>query len=286
MRLNVPFDLDFSLCCGQVFRWKKEGDWWYGVVGNQVLKIRQYDYELQFEGADETFVRRYFRLDADLEEIKRCIAKDSHIKVALKQFAGLRLVKQDPWTCLIGFECSIQKNIPAIEQMLERLSAKFGEKIVFSGKEFYLFPSVERLASASINGLRECGLGFRAKYVLATAQKIRDEGIDLYSLKALPYLEGRKALLQFYGVGLKVADCVLLFSLDKTEAFPVDVWVKRVILNHYSDKFPANFVKELQSRPTLTVGEYQKIGDFARGYFGVYAGYAQEYLYHYERTQR
>jgi N-glycosylase/DNA lyase len=286
MRLGVAFDLDFSLCCGQVFRWKKEGDWWYGVVGDQILKIRQCDCELEFEGVDEAFVRHYFSLDVDLAQISQCIAKDSHIKAALKQFAGLRLVRQEPWTCLVGFECSIQKNIPAIEQMLDRVSVKFGEKRFFDGKEFYLFPSVERLASASMNGLRECGLGFRAKYVYATAQKIRDENIDLNRLKTQPYLEARKTLLEFCGVGLKVADCVLLFSLNKTEAFPVDVWVKRVILNRYADKLPAELVKKLQSRPTFTNAEYQKIGDFARGYFGTYAGYAQEYLYHFERTQR
>ncbi len=286
MRLDIPFDLDFSLCCGQVFRWKKEGDWWYGVCGDRVFKIRQCGCELEFEGTDETFVRHYFSLDADLEKISRSIGKDSHIKAALKQFAGLRLVRQEPWTCLIGFECSIQKNIPAIEQMLERLSARFGEKKVFDGKEFHLFPSVERLASANVNGLRECGLGFRAKYVHITAQKINDENIDLDCLKTQSYHEARKTLLEFCGVGLKVADCVLLFSLNKTEAFPVDVWVKRVILNRYADKLSAELVKKLKSRPMLTCVEYQKIGDWARGYFGDYAGYAQEYLYHYERTQR
>lgn len=286
MRLDVSFDLNFSLCCGQVFRWKKVGEWWYGVVGDRIIKIRQRDCELEFKGADEAFVKRYFSLDVDLVEISRCIAKDSHIKAALKQFEGLRLVRQEPWICLIGFICSIQKNIPAIEQMLTRMSAKFGEKVVFDGKEFFLFPSIERLALASIKDLRECGLGFRAKYVQATAQKIRARNINLDNLRGQPYLEARKTLLEFCGVGFKVADCVLLFSLDKTEAFPVDVWVKRVILNHYADRLPAELVKRLQSRSTLTNGEYQKIGEFARSYFGTYAGYAQEYLYHYERTQR
>jgi N-glycosylase/DNA lyase len=285
MRLDVPFDLDFSLCCGQVFRWKKEGDWWYGVVGDKTIKIRKCGCELEFEGADERFVRQYFRLDDDLAEISRCIAKDDCIKTALRKFEGLRIVRQMPWECLVGFICSIQKNIPAIEKMLQQLSIKFGEKRLFDGKTFYLFPTVERLALASEKGLRECSLGFRAKYVQATAKKIRDEKIDLEALKSLPYLEARKQLLEFQGVGLKVADCVLLFSLDKAEAFPVDVWVKRVILNHYADKLPAELVKKLLSRPTLTNGEYLKIGDFARGYFGRYAGYAQEYLYHYERTQ-
>ena len=286
MHLDVAFDLDFSLCCGQVFRWKKIGDWWYGVVGERVIKIRQCGDELEFEGADGEFVRQYFGLDDDLEEISRCVDKDSYIRSALQKFVGLRLVRQEPWSCLVGFICSIQKNIPAIEQMLLQLSTKFGEKRFFDGKTFYLFPDVERLALASENSLRKCGLGFRAKYVQATARKIRKEKLDLNSLRQLPYLEARNVLLGFYGVGLKVADCTLLFSLNKIEAFPVDVWVKRVILNHYSDKLPPEFVKKLQSRSTMTDSDYLKIGDFARSYFGRYAGYAQEYLYHYERTQR
>jgi N-glycosylase/DNA lyase len=286
MRLDVPLDLDLSLCCGQVFRWKKEAGWWYGVVGDKVIKIRQIRDALEFEGADEEFVRSYFGLDVDLAAISRCIAKDTHIKAALKRYKGLRLVRQEPWTCLVGFMCSTQKNIPAIELMLQKMSEKFGEEKIFDGRKFYLFPSVERLASASVLELRGCGLGFRANYVQATARKIREEHFNLNSLKIKSYLDARKALLEFCGVGLKVADCVLLFSLDKTEAFPVDVWVKRVILNHYADKLPMELVKKLQSRPTLTKGEYQKIGDWARGYFGEYAGYAQEYLYHYERTQR
>ena len=170
--------------------------------------------------------------------------------------------------------------------MLKKISIKYGEKQVFDGMDFYTFPTVEQLANASENGLRECGLGYRAKYVQATAKKIHDEKINLEDLKNLPYLEARKKLLEFSGVGLKVADCVLLFSLGKLEAFPVDVWVKRVILNHYADQLPEPFVKKMQSHNSLTNGEYIKIGDFARTYFGAYAGYAQEYLFHYERTQR
>ena len=105
------------------------------------------------------------------------------------------------------------------------------------------------------------------------------------ALKTLTYLEARKKLLSFPGVGLKVADCVLLFSMGKLEAFPVDVWVKRVILRHYSNNFPEETIKKMLSHESLTTGEYEKIGDFARSYFGCYAGYAQEYLYHYERTK-
>jgi N-glycosylase/DNA lyase len=286
MHLKVAFDLDFSLCCGQVFRWKKIGDWWYGVVGEKIVKIRQRGCELEFENVDKDFVLSYFGLTDNLDDIGECIAKDDYIKKALRQYEGLRIVRQVPWECLISFICATYKSIAAIELMLKKISTKYGEKQVFDGMEFYAFPTVKQLANVSENGLRECGLGYRAKYVQVTAKKIRDEKINLEDFKNIPYLEARKRLLEFSGVGLKVADCVLLFSLGKHEAFPVDVWVKRVVLNHYANHFPEDSVKKMRSHNSLTNGEYIKIGDFARNYFGAYAGYAQEYLYHYERTKR
>ena len=213
MQLDVPFDLDFSLCCGQVFRWKKTGDWWYGVVGENVFKIRQCGAELEFVGVDGEFVRFYFGLNDDLTAISRCIAKDDYIKAALRRFEGLRIVRQVPWECLLSFICATYKNIAAIERMLSKLSVKFGEKRSFDGMNFYTFPSVHNLALAPESELRECGLGYRAKFVQATAKKIRKEKIELESLKKLPYPKARKRLIEFPGVGLKVADCVLLFSL-------------------------------------------------------------------------
>lgn len=286
MLLDVAFDLDFSLCCGQVFRWKKIGKWWYGVVGEKVVKIRQCGSELEFEGASEDFVRGYFGLNDDLAQINQCIAKDIYIQKALTRFNGLRIVRQVPWECLISFICATYKSIAAIELMLKKISAKYGEKKFFDGNEFYTFPSVEQLEVASENGLRECGLGYRAKYVQETTKRIRDERLNLETLKSVPYFEARKVLLEFAGVGLKVADCVLLFSLEKLEAFPVDVWVKRVILNYYANELPSELMNRLRSHDSLTNGEYLRIGEWARNYFGAYAGYAQEYLYHYERTQR
>ncbi|MGD0405772.1 MAG: DNA glycosylase [Candidatus Bathyarchaeia archaeon] len=286
MRLDVSFDLDFSLCCGQVFRWKKIGEWWYGVVGENVFKIRQLGAELEFENVSEKFVTCYFGLNDDLEQISCCIGRDDYIRKALRKFAGLRIVRQEPWECLISFICATYKSIAAIELMLSKLSLKFGERKIFDGLDFYTFPTDGKLAFASENGLRECGLGYRAKYVQATAKKIHEGKIELERLKAMPYLEARKTLVEFPGVGLKVADCVLLFSLEKLEAFPVDVWVKRVILNHYANLFPEALVKKLSTHESLSNGEYEKLNAFGRSYFGKYAGYAQEYLYHYERTQR
>ncbi|MGA3290736.1 MAG: DNA glycosylase [Candidatus Bathyarchaeia archaeon] len=286
MRLNVAFDLDFSLCCGQVFRWKKIGTWWYGIVGANVFKIRQCNAELEFDGVSEKFVQCYFGLNDDLEQISRCIGRDGYVRKALGRFEGLRIVRQLPWECLISFICATYKSIAAIELMLSKLSLKFGEKKTFDGLDFYTLPTAGKLAFVSENSLHECGLGYRAKYVQATAKKIHEGNFELEPLKTLPYLEARKILVEFPGVGLKVADCVLLFSLEKMEAFPVDVWVKRVILKHYAKQLPVQLVKRLSTHDSLSNSEYEKLSAFGRSYFGDYAGYAQEYLYHYERTQR
>ena len=226
---------------------KKSATGGMALSAQNVFKIRQCGAELEFDGVGDEFVRRYFGLNDDLAQISRCIGRDDYIKAALCSFEGLRIVRQDPWECLISFICATYKSIAAIEQMLSKISAKFGEKKVFDGKDFYIFPSAEKLALASENGLRECGLGYRAKYVQATAKKIHEEKIDLESLKACLTLKLEKMLVEFPGVGLKVADCVLLFSLEKTEAFPVDVWVKRVILNHYANQLPEELVKKMSA---------------------------------------
>jgi N-glycosylase/DNA lyase len=286
MKLNSAFDLDLTLCCGQVFRWQKTGGWWFGIVKNKPLKIRQCQDNLEFAGVDADFAVDYFGLNDDLAAISQCICKDKVIAKALKQFEGLRIVRQDPWECLVSYICATNKNIPAIEDMLQKMSRKFGEKIRFEGQEFYSFPTVEKLAEASLADLKSCSLGYRAKYLKETSQKILESNFDFETLKVLPYADAKKVLQSFSGVGPKVADCVLLFSLGKTEAFPVDVWVKRIMLKYYSARFPTELTKKMHSHKSLTNGEYEFLNNFGREYFGKYAGYAQEYLFHYERTLR
>jgi N-glycosylase/DNA lyase len=279
----VPFNLDVTLCCGQVFRWDKQGDWWYGVVGDRVFKVQQNGAELEFEAADEAMVVRYFGLDDDLQKIGASIGRDEHIKKALRAFWGLRLVRQEPWECLISYICAAYKNIPAIRQMLLKLSRKFGEKTVFDGGDFFTFPTPKKLACATKKSLADCGLGYRAKYVQATSKRIFKGDFELESLRRLPYLQAKKQLCSLAGVGPKVADCVLLFSLGKTEAFPVDRWVERVILNHYARMLSPELSRKLVQRDGLNNSDYAMLNAFGREYFGEYAGYAQEYLYHYER---
>jgi len=279
---GVPFNLDVTLCCGQVFRWDKKGDWWYGVAGGTACKVCQVNEELEFANADEQFIENYFGLNDDLQKISANIGRDEHIRKALSEFWGLRIIRQDPWECLISYICATYKNIPAIRRMLLNLSSKFGEKTALDGMEFFTFPTPEKLASATAKDLLECGLGYRAKYVQETSKRIFENNFELESLRQLPYTQAKKQLCNFAGVGPKVADCVLLFSLGKTEAFPVDRWIERVILNHYAEKLP-ELAQKLQQREGLTNGDYAKINVFGREYFGEYAGYAQEYLYHYER---
>jgi N-glycosylase/DNA lyase len=281
---GVPFNLDVTLCCGQVFRWDMQGEWWYGVVGDRLLKVRQKGEELEFAGADEQLIVRYFGLDDNLQKISAEIGKDEHIKKALSAFWGLRVIRQPPWECLISYICATYKNIPAIRHMLLNLSRKFGEKQVFDGCDFYTFPTPEELAHATEESLAACGLGYRAKYVQATSQRIFQNSFELENLRQLPYEQAKKQLCSLAGVGPKVADCVLLFSLGKTEAFPVDRWVERVILNHYIQQLPPEIAQRLSRKAGLSNSDYTKLNEFGRQYFGKYAGYAQEYLYHYERT--
>ncbi len=282
---SCPFNLGFTLCCGQVFRWEKKGEWWYGVVKGKVFKIRQRGHELEFENIDEDFIRDYFGLNEDLEKIANQIAKDRNIKEALKEFKGLRIVRQDPWECLISYICATYKNISAIKHMLLNLSQKFGEKVTFNGNEFYTFPVPARLATATSTDLKKCGLGYRVSYVYETAKKVHENDFDFERLRNLPYEKAKKELANFPGVGLKVADCVLLFSLGKLEAFPVDVWIKRAILKFYSKHFSSDFLEKIGEK-SLTSSQYAKLNMFGRSYFGEYAGYAQEYLYHHQRTQQ
>ena len=280
-----PFDLDLTLCCGQAFRWEKIGEWWYGIVKDKPLKIRHVGNVLEFENASQNLVEEYFGLSDDLPSILSKISKDKHVQMAIKALRGLRILRQEPWECLISYICATYKNIPAIKRMLSNLSMRFGEKTVLNGYAFYAFPSAEGLARASLKELAECGLGYRAKYVWETARKVASGEFNIEGLKKESYKKAREKLFTLSGVGLKVADCVTLFSLEKLEAFPVDVWIKRVILRHYANHFERDFVRKISLKKSLTMAEYERLSLFGREYFGVYAGYAQEYLFHFERIK-
>jgi N-glycosylase/DNA lyase len=288
-RSKVPFNLAHTLDCGQLFRWEKLGDWWYGVVSDSIVKIKQSNEKLIFqffpEKKNHGFIENYLRLDDDLPHIFSKINKDEHIKRAIDLFCGLRIIRQEPWECLISYICATFKGIPAIKKMIYNISRCFGEKFSYDSHDFYTFPKPNQLAQASLKNLRKCGLGFRAARVLETAKLVDSGKLDLEVLKRFDYHELKRELLLLPGVGQKVADCVLLFSLEKLEAFPIDVWIKRATTNLYWKHFESSFIERVANKGSITPKEYETIGSFAREYFGNYAGYAQEYLFHYLRTQ-
>jgi N-glycosylase/DNA lyase len=205
-------------------------------------------------------------LDDDLEEVCRQIGKDPFIERAIAFYQGLRLIRQDPWECLVSFLCSSVKNIPHIKCILENLCRYYGKPVTFDNYRGYGFPSPEQISEA--RDLERIKVGFRARYLVETSR--RAKSMDLGTLRKLEYREAKKELMTLPGVGEKIADCVLLYSLDFTEAFPVDTWIRKAMHRGYHGG------KKVSDRA---------IREFAQGYFGKYAGYAQQYLYHFARNR-
>jgi len=277
LKLTLPvsdFNLEHTLECGQAFRWERSGDFYYGVIDEVLVKVAYGDRKLVLEtssSVDKNKIIDYFGLNEDLPYIYGKIGEDGNIRKAIKKFHGLRILNQDHWECLASFILSSYTNIPRIKKMIAGLSRKFGKRLALNGIEAYSFPPAEKLSKTDVRSLKRLGLGFRAAYIKDTAQKITSKKFDLDGIGDLNYDVAKRRLISLKGVGEKVADCVLLFSFKKYEAFPVDVWIKRGIEKLYFGG------ERLASK---------KAADFARGRFGPYAGYAQEYLYHYLRHEK
>ena len=236
MRLlfDQPLDLATTLHSGQVFGWRWEKGWWNGVVGRHLVLLRrrsdglEYRTSLRPAGALAPVLWRFFRLDDDLTAIQEELGRDPLVAEAIARHPGLRLLRQDPWECLTAFICSTHSNIPRIAGIMERLSVTYGRAVTMRGLTRHGRPGPEALAEAGEMRLRELGLGYRARYLAGSAAKVASGDVDLEALRAAPYAQAQEALRTLPGVGEKVADCVLLFSLDKLEAFPIDRWVRRV----------------------------------------------------------
>jgi N-glycosylase/DNA lyase len=269
---DQPFSLDQTLGCGQVFRWERtnEGEW-CGVVDGKVIKIRQNGSTLVFEGANTPFIRNYFSLDLDLEKVIKTFDRDPFIHAAIGSCTGLRLIRQPPWECLISYICSTNSNIPTIRRRIAAIAEKFGKTVEFEGKTVYTFPEPSSISCEGNEGLAVCKLGYRQPYVFRTSCLVADVNQWEETIRRLPYEDARKELMKLHGVGPKAADCILLFAFQKYEAFPVDVWIRRIIQQ--------NYIKSLDLESGLTSRDYDTIRRFARQHFGEYCGYAQEYLY-------
>lgn len=275
-------NLKYTLESGQVFLWYSRKGSYYIVCANSVLKIRESHGQIAYESRPEYVdIRRMFRLDDDINTIIHSIqGKDALIGEAVRRFRGLRIMRQDPFQCLISFMCATNTSIVRVRQMLENICRRFGDMVEFDGNMFYTFPTPERLNDASINDLVGCGLGYRARFIRHAASSYHE--IDVEELLDLCYDDARDILLSIKGIGSKVADCVMLFSLEKLEAFPIDVWISRVVARYYRTVVGMDMadIERLRLSPSM----YRRVSDMMRGYFGRYAGYAQQYLYCYARA--
>lgn len=275
------FDPELSVNSGQAFLWEKVGGSWYGIHGSRVVRFTNMNGAAEFASFpdDVNFERSMFRLDDDIGTIMAEISKDALVRRLVQAYPGLRLMRQEPEQCLFSFLCASNTNIPMIRRMLYTLCNKFGKSVVADGKEFHVFPSAAAIDAASVAELRACGLGYRVRALKSAARMISDGKLDLGSLRKAGYEDAKAGLLQVYGVGPKIADCVLLFSLEKLDAFPIDVWIARALTRHY------RWLHQRKAGDKLTARQYDDLSAGMRRYFGQYAGYAQQYLYYHMRQR-
>ena len=268
---NINFEQ--SINSGQVFLWEKNANNWWGINGNDIQKINENTHEILSFSKKPMDI---FRNDDDLPEIFENITKDEIVKNAVRMFPGLRLLRQDPFQCFISFILSSNSNIQKIKLVLQNICKKFGKKTRFEGKNFSLFPEPKVLAKASILDLLGCGLGYRAKFVLTASKIVASGEIDLDYLKKTNYQTTKNVLVNIPGIGNKVADCIMLFSLEKLEAFPLDRWMIKILKKYYSNHFDLSF-------KTMTEKKYELLHNDIVNYFGKYAGYSQQFLFKMER---
>jgi len=289
------FDLAMTLDSGQVFHWEKVGNGFVGTIGEEPVYVEQRGEILRVSRGARELVGNYFALDHPLVEICASFPDDPVMNTARKFCRGLRIIRQPKWECLATFICSSMKQVAHIRQISRALRKRFGDRrkidngavgsgATWTGKPARLdepggesinhvvhtFPSPQWLAQSSERELRECALGYRAGNLLATARLVASGATDLEACSLLSDVDLREKLCDFPGVGAKVANCVMLFAYERLRAFPIDVWIGRVLKEKY---FP-------RKRKVVP----QRLRAFCESYFGEYGGYAQQYLFHHART--
>ena len=283
IEMSAPdFDLPMTLDSGQVFHWQRAGNGFVGMIGDLPVYVEQCAEVLRVRGGEAPvrsprralgrIVAHYFALDHSLAEICASFPDDPVMTAARDFCRGLRIIRQPKWECLATFICSSMKQVAHIRQISLALRKCFGEPRQIGGHLFYTFPSAQRIARASEKQLRACALGYRAKHLRATAQLVSSGECNLEAWSALSDAELRKHLCALPGVGAKIANCVMLFGYQRLRAFPIDVWIERVLRQQY---FPR--------RKKITP---QRLREFSQTYFGEHGGYAQQYLFHHARVNR
>jgi N-glycosylase/DNA lyase len=269
---SVPaphFDLEKTLNSGQVFHWTRLGSGFIGAIAENLVYLEQAGASVRVFAGQSKLAARYLALDHSLPEILETFPTDPVIKLAVEFCQGLRIIRQPQWECLATFLTSPLKQVQHIRAISLAIRNRFGGKLQRGELEVFSYPPPEKVAEIPLQNLLECKLGFRAANLIATAKKVCSGAPDLEALRNLSTEDARAALCELPGVGEKIANCVLLFAYDRLNAVPVDVWIARVLNEVYFSGRTNVPLRELKS--------------FAADYFGSYAGYAQQYLFHHWR---
>lgn len=271
------FNIKQIVECGQCFRWEKISDYNYiGVAYGKVIEVLQEEENVTiFNSNEEDFKNiwiKYFDLERDYSTIKKVLSTDKILSESVKYGYGIRILNQEPFEMLISFIISARNSIPSIMKTIKKISEKFGTSIEYKGKNYYSFPKLDEIKDATLDEIKETGASFRSKYIIDTIEKVNQGGseYDLNFIEGLSDDECHNALQIFKGVGAKVADCIMLFSMGKTSAFPVDVWVKRAMIYYYKAED----------------GSLNKIRIFGREKFKELSGFAQQYLFYNARENK
>ena len=261
--------------CGQCFRWYEQDDGSYsGIAMGKYINVKKENNDLIINNSNAADFHniwyKYFDLGTDYGAIKEELSGDPVLADAIKFGEGIRILKQDEWETLISFIISANNAIPRIMKAVKRISEKWGNHIEFSGNTYYAFPGPDVLSKVDVEEIEECGVGFRAAYISKTAKAVYNGEVSLYELKNAGYNRAREILMSLAGVGPKVSDCVLLFSMGYREAFPVDVWVKRIMQYFYL-------------APDVSLPKIEK---YAQEKYKNLAGFAQQYLFYYARNMK
>ena len=286
------FNPELTINSGQMFLWQKIRDAWYGIHTDRVLKLSiedkcsdQQNSRIKYESfpEDRGWEKKLFRMDDDIDKILNTISFDPLVRNSIMRFRGLRVMRQDPIQCMFSFLCASNINIQRIRKILFNLCRHFGKKMTVNGDQFFTFPRPIDLHKATISELVTCGTGYRAKSVKMLATKIQEGEIIPEELNRMSYEDSKRALLGIHGIGDKTADCILLFSLEKLEAFPIDTWIARIVSHNYELPVGKKKTGTNGQKIHLSHQQYRYLSNRMRMHFGIYAGYAQQYLYYYSR---
>ena len=273
LKIKNNFDLKSTITCGQIFRYYELENEFIVILKDRVVSLKNDGDYIFIESNNEDNLKEvifdYFDINRDYLGIKENILKkDIKLKEALDYSDGLRMIHQDPFETIIAYVISQNNRVPSIANSLNLISQKYGRKVLFKDKEYYLFPNVSDLKNVSIEDFRNCKVGFRDKYLYGIIRAINNNNLDIYSIYDMNSNDSLNYLINFKGIGNKVASCILLFAYQKFDVYPIDTWVKKFMKEDYNIEGEKN------------------IRDFTLNTYNEYSGLAIQYMFNYKRNKK